>query len=102
MPLLYVCCNVRGRFKGQRPSFKNFLSGGNKTVIISNKFLEDQLKCLHLYRCFHEANDHKMCSAKEHADILINDKKIVFEFTPLTASDIESISLFLTSSFNKK
>ena len=41
-------------------------------------------------------------STIEHADIFINDKKIVFEFTALTASDIESISLFLTSSFNKK
>ena len=88
--------------KGQRPSFKKFHSGGNKTVIISNKFLEDQLKCLRLYHCFHEANNRKMCIIIEHADIFINDKKIVFEFTALMASDIESISLFLTSSFKKK
>ena len=35
--------------KGQRPSFKHFLCGGNKVIAISDKFLNDQLRCLHLY-----------------------------------------------------
>ena len=43
--------------KGQRPAFKRFLSGGNKEVAISDKFLKSQLQCFRLYRCFHEAGD---------------------------------------------
>jgi len=38
--------------KGQRPSFKYFLSGGNKAIAISDKFLKNQLQCFRLYRCF--------------------------------------------------
>jgi len=51
--------------KGQRPSFKHFLSGGNKTIIISNKFLNNQLLCFHLYRCFYEAGDVDICKIIE-------------------------------------
>ena len=47
--------------KGQRPAFKEFLFGGNKEIAISDKFLNDQLQCLHLYHCFNEADDHRMC-----------------------------------------
>ena len=35
--------------KGQRSSFKQFLSDGNKAIAISPKFLKDQLKCLRLF-----------------------------------------------------
>ena len=87
--------------KGQRPSFKKFLSGGNKAITISHEFLKDQLKCLRLYRCFHEADDHTLCNTIEHADIFMN-KEIDLEDVRLTASDMECISLFLTSSFTKK
>ena len=87
--------------KGQRPSFKRFLSGENKAIVISHKFLRDQLKCLRLYCCFNEANDQTMCSTIEHAEIF-RYKEIRLGHTALAASDMECISSFLTSSFNKK
>ena len=87
--------------KGQRYAFKKFLSGGNKAIAISDKFLKDQLKCLILYRCFNEAGDHTLCNTIEQASIFHN-KEIRLGGTTLTGSDMECISLFLTSSFNKE
>ena len=87
--------------KGQRSAFKEFLSGGNKGIAIADKFLKDQLKCLILYRCFNEAGDHTLCNTIEQASIFHN-KEIKLDFITLTGSDMECISLFLTSSFNKE
>ena len=87
--------------KGQRSSFKKFLSSGNEAIAISDEFLEDQLKCLRLYSCFKEAGDTRLCDTIERADIFHN-REIDLEDTALTASDIECISLFLASSFNKE
>ena len=87
--------------KGQRPSFKQFLSGGNNTIVISDEFLKDQLKLFRLYHCFKEADDCKMCDTIERADIF-QDKIIDLGGTTLAASDMECISLFLTSSFTKE
>ena len=87
--------------KGQRPSFKQFLSGGNTAITISPEFLEDQLKSFHLYRWFNEAGDHAMCNTIEQAEIFRN-KMISLAGTPLTSSDMECLSAFLTSSSNKK
>ena len=60
--------------KGQRPSFKQFLSSGKKAITISQEFLKDQLKSLRLYHCFNEAGDRVMCNTIEQADIF-HDKK---------------------------
>ena len=87
--------------KGQRSSFKTFLSGGNKAIAIADKFLKDRLKCFRLYKCFNEAKDYKMCQTIEQAQIF-KSKEIYLGSTTLTASDMECISLFLTSSFNKE
>ena len=87
--------------KGQRSCFKQFLSDGNKAIAISPKFLEDQLKCLRLYRIFNEADDHAMCYTIEQAEIFRN-KIINLEFTTLLSNDMECLSLFLTSSSNKQ
>ena len=87
--------------KGQRPSFKQFLSGGNKVTTISQKFLKDQLKCLRLYRIFKEADDHVVCCTIEQAEIFCN-KKISLSWATLLPSDMECISIFLNSSSNKK
>ena len=86
--------------KGQRPAFKKFLSGGNEAITISHEFLKDHLQCLRLYRCFNEADDHTMCDTIEQAKIFC-DKIIYLTDTMLTASDMECVSLFLTSSLNK-
>ena len=87
--------------KGQRSSFKRFLSGGNEVIAIADKFLKDQLKCLRLYRCFNEAGDYTLCNTIKRADIF-HDRVIRLRGTTLSGSDMECISLFLTSSFNKE
>ena len=87
--------------KGQRPSFKHFLCGGNKAIAISDKFLNDQLQCLRLYYCFHEAGDVDICKTIERS-VTFSDKKIYLDGTRLTASDVECVTVFLTSSSHKE
>ena len=80
--------------KGQRPSFKKFLSGGNKAITISQEFLKDQLKCICLYHYFNKADDYILCNTIEHADIF-DDKEIDLGGTTLTFSDMECIIPYL-------
>ena len=87
--------------KGQRPSFKHFLCGGNKSIIISDKFLHNQLRSIRLYRCFHEAGDVDICKTIERS-VKFSDKKINLRHTRLTASDVECVTVFVTSSFHKE
>ena len=86
--------------KGQRSSFKKFLSGGDKKIAISRKFLREQLKCFRLFHCFHDAQDNQMCKSIEEAQIF-NEKNIDLHLNTLLAIDLESVSLFLTSSSHK-
>jgi len=85
--------------KGQRSSFKKFLSGGDSTITISREFLHNQLKCLRLFRCFYEAGDEIMYNSIEK--VAMCDEKFIFG-TDLSATDIECVSLFLTSSSHKQ
>ena len=89
--------------KGQRPSFKHFLCGGNnfESITISDKFLNDQLRSVRLYRCFHEAGDVDICKTIERS-VMFSDKEINLRGTRLTASDVECVTVFLTSSFHKE
>ena len=87
--------------KGQRPSFKHFLCGGNKAIAISDKFLYDRLQCLRLYRCFHEAGDVDICKTIERS-VTFSDEEINLVGTSLTASDVECVTVFLTSSSHKE
>ena len=87
--------------KGQRPSLKYFLSGGNREINISDRFLNDNLLCFRLYRHFHEAGDTDICKTIELSKKFAN-KKIFLSGTILTANDVESLTVFLTSSFNKE
>ena len=96
MFLLYVTLT-----KGQRPSFKRFVCGRNNGISISDKFFNNQLQCLHLYRCFHEAGDVDMCKTIEQS-VKLSEKKINLSFTALTASDVECVAVFLTSSVSKE
>ena len=88
--------------KGQRLSFKYFLSGGNKRITISEEFLENPLQCFFLYRCFYEAGDDNTCKAIEQSVTYFTDKAIKLIRTTLTASNVECITVFLTSSFHKQ
>ena len=87
--------------KGQRPSFKHFLCGGDKSIAISDKFLNNQLRCLQLYRCFHEAGDDDICKTIERS-VTFSDKEINLSRTRLTASNVECVTVFLTSSSHKE
>ena len=86
--------------KGQRSSFRKFLTGGDDTIAIHSKFLDDKLKSIHLYRCFNEASgDDRVCRAIE-SNFLIGI--IRFYYTTLSTNDIENISIFLTCSSIKQ
>ena len=87
--------------KGQRPSFKHFLCGGDKSIAISDKFLNNRLRCLQLYRCFHEAGDDDICKTIERS-VEFSDKEIDLSGTRLTATDVECVTVFLTSSSHKE
>ena len=87
--------------KGQRPAFKHFLCHGNKVIAISDKFLNDQLRCLHLYHYFHKAGDDDICKTIERS-VMFSNKKINLRSTTLTASNVESVTVFLTSLSHKE
>ena len=83
--------------KGQRSSFKKFLSGGDDTIPISENFLCNQLQCIYLFHCFYEAGDSSMCKFIEDAAIF-SAKEINLSNYRLSLNDIVHISVFLTSS----
>ena len=80
----------------QRSSFRKFLSGGDATIAIHSKFLEDKLKSIHLYRCFNEVSgDDRVCRTIERK---FSNGIINFPGTTLSTNDIENIAIFLTCS----
>ena len=81
--------------KGQQPSFKMFLSDGNKRINISEQFLNQVNTCFHLYYCFYEAGDEKMCKSIANAQVF--DNKIIKTrvSSPIV---VERLTLFLTTS----
>ena len=97
--------------KGQRPSFrlfikpsfgqrfKGFLTGHGAKV--ANEFLNDEVKCFHLFQCFIEAGDNKMCRSIENAKTF-NSKIIDLFGTRLSPSDVECLTVFLTCSSHKE
>ena len=86
--------------KGQRSSFRNFLFGRDNSIAINSKFLSDKLKCIHLYRCFNEANgDDHVCRTIERE---FSDEIIHFYSIMLSTNDIENIATFLTCSSIKQ
>ena len=86
--------------KGQRSTFKRFLTGGDETIAIAEVFLKDHLKCLQLFRCFHETNDEFMYTAIQTKPF--HDKIIDLKKTSLTVYDVECLTLFLTCSPHKE
>jgi len=80
--------------EGQKPAFKRFLSGKESTNPIDSKFLDDKLKCIHLYQAFHEAGDKKMCTWIEEKQF--SNGKAEFPLTLLPPNDLERIATLLT------
>ena len=98
--------------RGQRPSFKQFIkpSLGQRlkgflidAEQVRNRFLEDQVKCFRLFRCFLEAGDKEMCRSIENTKSLnFNNKTINLSNNTLSSSDVESVTVFLTCSSHKE
>jgi len=89
---------------GQHSSFKEFLSEGDNTVAISEKFLANQLKCFRLFQCFYEAGDLNMCHCIEEAktfDYRANRRIELTDNRFLSLSNLECVSFFLTHSVYK-
>ena len=86
--------------KGQRSSFRKFLSVGDDTIAIHTKFFDDRLKCIQLYRCFNEASgDDHVCRTIERK---FSNGIINFSFTTLSTNDIENIATLLSCSSIKQ
>ena len=81
--------------KGQKPSFKRFLCGGNNLTPIEDKFLNSTLKRLYLYRCFHEAGDEEMCSIIEQKT---SGRIISLMCCTLSPNDLQNVTIMLTKS----
>ena len=82
--------------KGQRSSFRRFLSGGDDTIAIHSKFLEDKLKSIHLYRCFNEASgDDRVCRTIERT---FSHGIIYFFDITLSTNDVVNIGTLLSCS----
>jgi len=78
--------------KGQQPSFKQFLCGGNDAVTIDNKFLKGKLQCLRLYRIFNDAGDVKVCETIEET---FDDEEINLGYITLLPNNLEDLSTLL-------
>ena len=102
-----------GLTKGNHPPLQQFLTGENqahsimqlftrktKATSISHTFLEDPLKCIYLFRCFHEVKDENICKSICTAKFC-NDKKIDLGYRRLSPSDVEALGLFLVHSSDK-
>ena len=98
--------------KGQKPSFKQFIKPSLGQQLksfltgsqVANRFVNDQVKCFRLFRCFFEAGDKDVCRSIEHAAIF-NSKKIrikISSITTLSPSDVVCLAMFLTCSSHKK
>ena len=81
--------------KGQSPSFKSFLCGGNNDSIIDDKFLDAELKSLHLYQCFHDAGDYEICQTIEQKFLT---REMFFWSKTLSPNDLQNVITMLTDS----
>ena len=97
--------------KGQRASFKQFikpslgrrLRGFLTREQVENEFLEDKVKCFHLFRCFFEAGDKEMCRSIENAKSLnFSSKTMRLHSITLSPTDVECVTVFLTCSSHKE
>ena len=97
---------------GQRPSFRQFIKPSlgqrvkeavrhNKEISISHQCLDTHLKCLNLYRCFHELDDKEICKCIENAKVF-QSKIFSIAYTQLSPSDVECMTVFLSCSSHKE
>ena len=89
-----------GQTKGQREAFKHFLADGGLPGTIADNFLQDDRKCLRLFRYFSEANDKQLLQSISKTFYARSQISLKGP-TPLPPSDLHCLTFFLTSSSNK-
>ena len=83
--------------KGQSPALMKFLCNNDGTI--GEKFLNDKLKCLHLYQHIYGADDKQMCYAIEK---MFSDKEIYLWGTTLSRNDLGAVTTMLACSSIKQ
>ena len=99
--ILYV-----GITHGNLFALKHFLSGNRfqlttkifKSSRISNKFLKNKIRCLHLFQCFVESNNENMIASVSN---FLQGNKIDLSNQTLLPSDVDTLGFFLMRSVNK-
>ena len=91
---------------GNSFALKHFLSGNwfqlttkiFKTSSISNKFLKNKIRCLHLFQCFVESNSKDMIAS---VSSVFQGNQINLSNQTLLPSDVNTLGFFLIKSINK-
>ena len=92
---------------GSSFALKHFLSGNRlqlstrifKSSSISRKFLENKIKCLHLFQCLVESNNEDMIKSVNR---FFQDNQIDLSNQTLLPSDVNTLGFFLIRSINKQ
>jgi len=74
-----------------------FGSRDEATVIVSKTFLDNEMKCFRLFRCFKDNGSEEICQSIENSKCF-SSKEISLEDTSLSPYDVECIALFLNCS----
>ena len=91
---------------GKHPTFIHFLSGNRFHISsrlyspkISNKILNDKIKCLHLLHCSAESSDCEILSSIKN---VFQEQTIDFSNSNLSVNDISTLAMLLLRSPNKE
>ena len=92
---------------GRSFALKHFLSGNwfqfttklLKPSSISNKYLKNKIKCLHLFQCLTESNNEDLIASVSQ---IFQDNKIDLSNQTLLPSDVNTLVFFLIRSINKQ
>ena len=92
---------------GSSFALRHFLSGNwfqiysklFKTSKVSNKYLKDKMKCLHLFQCLVEANKEDVIESVKQ---LFRSNQIDLSNQTLLPSDLNTLGFFLVRSLNKE
>ena len=95
-----------GITQGNSFALKHFLSGNwfqlttkiFKSSRISNKFLKNKIRCLHLFQCFTESNNEDMIASVSY---FLQGNQIDLSNQTLLPSDVNTLGFFLIRSINK-
>ena len=89
-----------GQTKGQQQAFKHYLADGGPPDTIADSFLQDDRKCLRLFRYFSEAGDKQLLQSISRTFYARNQISLKGP-TSLSPSDLHCLIFFLSNSSNK-